>query len=255
MAAATSSGSPPRPHGDASAPCARPARARRRWRGCPSAPARAHRVHPDAFGRHLTGEADGERVDGALRRRVVDPLAGPTEHRRHRRHVHDRTALARRGPSTCGAPPRGRTGSHRGRSPPAPAGRARRRVDSRRACGSSMPALLTRPVSGPSSASAAAKRRSTSGSLATSACTRQRPRPRAPGTRRPPPRRHRLALGSRSRRRQPRSASRQRRRRTDAAARAGDDDDAHHPTTVARPPAHVAPREGPRRNVEVAVPG
>ena len=56
--------------------------------------ARAHGVHADAFLRHFLREPDGERVDGALRGRVVHVLAGRAELRGPRRDVDDRAARA-----------------------------------------------------------------------------------------------------------------------------------------------------------------
>src|SRR5687767_6078900 len=46
--------------------------------------ARPHRVDADALGAHLLRQADGESVDRALGRRVVDVLARAAEARRHR---------------------------------------------------------------------------------------------------------------------------------------------------------------------------
>jgi hypothetical protein len=46
------------------------------------------------FARHFARKADGERVDGGLRRRVVDVLARRTQLRRTRRHVGDCAAGA-----------------------------------------------------------------------------------------------------------------------------------------------------------------
>src|ERR671914_1058269 len=41
--------------------------------------ARPHAVHADAFGADFLGEPDGERVDRALRSRVVDVFAGAAD--------------------------------------------------------------------------------------------------------------------------------------------------------------------------------
>ena len=152
--------------------------------------ARPHRVDADAFGRHFARQPDGERVDRALRRGIVDIVAGAP-------------SIAAAEEMLTMAPPLPPcfvdmrfTASRAQSIEPTTLMRIIRSsraalISSTRALTSTMPALLTSASSRPKRLSTASNMATMSASLPTSACTAKASPPLGHDLR--PPRRSRHA--------------------------------------------------------------